>query len=124
MSPSVSENLRSGKRSQNSAHTNSTSVEMVRADERVIGTLAGASAEAPTDRDDDPKWQHSTVPRSLHAANSGSHSPEWIDGMPSIAGFSEKVTAWQPLSASRFTSATARSMSNRGRMPQGMNRSG
>ena len=124
MSPSVSENFRSGKRSQNSAHTSSTSVEMVSADDRVMGTLGGASAEAPTERDDEPRWQHSTVPKSLHAANSGSHAPEWIDGMPSIAGFSEKVTAWQPLLARRFTSATARSTSNRGRMPQGMNRSG
>ena len=42
-------------------------------DDRLIGTLAGASSEVAELRDDEPTWQHSTVPSSQHAANSGSH---------------------------------------------------
>ena len=46
-----------------------------------------------------------TVPSSQHAANSGSHAPEWMLGIPSPAGFSENVIAWQPFAARRRTSA-------------------
>jgi hypothetical protein len=123
-SPSVIENFRSGNRSQNVAQINSTTVYTEATDDAVIATLAGASAEVSVLRDDEPRWQHSTVPSSEQAANSGSQWPEWMLGMPSPSGFSENVTAWQPFSASRRTSFTARSTSNRGRMPQGMKRSG
>ena len=27
-----------------------------------------------------PTWRHTTVPVSSHAARTGSHQPEWIDG--------------------------------------------
>src|SRR5262245_44854399 len=81
MSPSVSEKRNVGKRSQNSAHNNSTSVEIDIVDDSVMRTLAGASSDAAAVRDDDPTWQHRTVPSSQHARNSGSHAPEWIDGM-------------------------------------------
>src|SRR5688572_25865159 len=97
---------------------------MVAADDVVMLTPAGASTADIGLRDDEPRWQHRTVPVSLHAANSGSHSPEWIEGMLSASGFSEKVTAWQPLSARRRTSAAALSTSNNGKMPHGMKRPG
>src|SRR6516225_11846855 len=94
------------------------------ADDSVMGTPGGASGEVATERDDEPTWQHRTVPSSQQAANNGSQYPEWIDGIFSACGRSENVTAWHPLAASRRTSAAARSTSNKGRMPQGMNRSG
>src|SRR5258708_17645658 len=93
-------------------------------DERLIGTGAGASSAVDADLEEEPTWQHNTVPTSQHAANSASHSPEWMLGIPSPAGFSENVTAWQPLAASRRTSVAASFTSNSGRIPQGMNRSG
>src|SRR6187200_3326376 len=97
---------------------------MVIADERFIATGGGASGDVLADFDDEPTWQQSTVPVSLHAANSGSQCPEWMLGMPRPAGFSENVTAWQPLPARRCTSLAASSTSNSGSMPQGMKRSG
>src|SRR5690349_24121336 len=89
-----------------------------------MGTGGGASGPVDADFDDDPTWQHNTVPVSQHAAKSGSHASVWMLGMPRPAGFSENVTAWQPLSASRWISFAHSSTSKSGRMPQGMNRSG
>src|SRR5580692_4476841 len=94
------------------------------ADDRPMATEAGASGEVEAAFDDEPTWRHSTVPTSEQAANNGSQWPEWIDGMWRAAGFSEKVTARHPLAARRRTSMAALSTSKRGRMPQGMNRSG
>src|SRR5438309_2384047 len=99
MSPSVSENFRFGKRHQKSAHMRSPSVNTVPADDRLIGTLAGASSVVIADFDDEPRWQQRTTSSSLHAENSGSHWPEWMLGMPSASGFSLKVTACTPLAA-------------------------
>src|SRR4051794_29497606 len=96
MSPSVRENLRSGKRPHRSDHSSSPSVKIVITGESIMRTLGGASFDVCADRDDEPTWQHSTVPSSEHAANSGSQYPEWIDGICSASGFSENVTAWQP----------------------------
>src|SRR5262245_39055038 len=76
MSPSVSENFRSGKRAQNSAHNKSMRVKIDIVDDDVIFTLAGASFAAGAGRDDEPTWQHNTVPTSHAAAKSGSHAPE------------------------------------------------
>src|SRR5215471_13441168 len=93
-------------------------------DERFIGTGAGASGDVDALLDEDPTWQHNTVPVSVHAANNGSHASVWMLGIPSPAGFSENVTAWQPFAASRCTSRAASCTSNNGRIPHGMNRSG
>src|SRR5271169_4360209 len=93
-------------------------------DDRLMGTDGGASGVVDAALDEEPTCRHNTVPSSEHAANSGSQWPEWIEGMRSAAGFSEKVTAWHPLPASRRTSRAAFSTSNSGRIPQGMNRSG
>src|SRR4029077_20806774 len=99
-------------------------VEIVITGDSIILTLAGASVDVCDERDDDPTWQHSTVPSSEQAANSGSQYPEWIDGILRASGFSENVTAWQPLDARRHTSTAARSTSKRGRIPHGMKRPG
>src|SRR5262245_26551161 len=124
MSPSVSAKRSSGKRCQKPAHRRSPRVKMLMADDRFIGTGGGASGAVDALFDDEPTWQHSTVPVSEQAANSGSHALVWMLGMPSPAGFSENVTAWQPLASSLRTSAAASPTSNRGRIPHGMNRSG
>src|SRR6476661_4980729 len=93
-------------------------------DEIAIGTGTGASGPVVAPFDDDPTWQHSTVSVSEDAANNGSHAPLWIDGAPIAVGFSENVTAWQPLSARRRTSLADSSTSKYGRIPHGMNRPG
>src|SRR6516165_10346061 len=93
-------------------------------DDRLMPTDGGASGVVDADFEEDPTWQHSTVPSSEQAAKSGSQWPEWMDGMRSAAGFSENVTAWHPLEARRCTSSAALSTSKSGRSPQGMNRSG
>src|SRR6185312_1020516 len=124
MSPSVSEKRRFGKRHQKSAHMRSPREYVDMTDDRLMPTDGGASAVVEADFEDDPTWQHSTVPSSEHAAKRGSQWPEWIEGMWSAAGFSENVTAWHPFAARRRTSAAALSTSKSGRMPQGMKRSG
>jgi hypothetical protein len=62
-------------------------------DDDVIFTPAGASVAAGAERDDEPTWQHSTVPTSEAAPKRGSQCSEKIDGMAKASGFSEKVTA-------------------------------
>src|SRR3954453_12530324 len=93
-------------------------------DDRFIATGAGASLVVDARCDDEPTWQHNTVPVSQHAANNGSHASVWMLGIPRPAGFSENVTAWQPLAASRRTSTAASSTTTSGRMPYRMNRPG
>ena len=75
-------------------------------------------------RDEDPTWQTQHRALVAAAAKRGSQALEWMLGIPSASGFSEKVTAWQPLAARRLISLAASSASNRGRTPQGMKRSG
>jgi hypothetical protein len=58
-----------------------------------MAALAGASAEVWNVRDEDPTWQHRTVPSSEAAPKSGSQALEWMLGIPSASGFSENVTA-------------------------------
>src|SRR5215470_3091704 len=93
-------------------------------DDRFIGTGGGASGTVDAAFDDDPTWQHRTVPSSEQAAKRGSQASVWMLGIPITTGFSENVAAWQPFAASRRTSAAASPASKSGRMPQGMNRSG
>src|ERR1700754_698824 len=90
----------------------------------VMFTLGGASWENCGALDDDPTCVQSTVLFSHAASNSGYQCLVWMLGMFSASGFSENVTAWQPLSARRLTSLAASSTSKRGSMPQGMNRPG
>src|SRR5580692_1466073 len=124
MSPSVREKRRSGKRHQKSAHIRSPSEKVDMTEERLMATDGGASGVVPAAFDDEPTWRQSTVPSSEQAPNRGSQCPEWMEGMWRAAGFSEKVTAWQPFWARRRTSAAALSTSKSGRMPHGMKRSG
>ena len=72
---------------------------------RVIITLIGASIEVIVSCDDDPMCRHTTVPSSDTACQNGSQCSLWKLGQPSFSGFSEKVTARQPLAATRRTSS-------------------
>jgi hypothetical protein len=85
-------------------------------------TMNGASGVVPGIFEDEPMCMHSTVSVSTQAANSGSHSPEWIDGRPRGYGFSENVMAWHPCAAQRRTSSAARRGSHSGTMARGMSR--
>ncbi len=66
---------------------------------RVMRTSMGASIEVMTTCDEEPMWRQSTVPSSEHAFQNGSQCSLWRLGQPSFSGFSEKVTAWQPILA-------------------------
>ena len=72
--------------------------------------------------DDDPMCMHTTVFVSWHAVKNGSHSPEWIDGSPSLGGISLKHTACTPRAALRRTSAAASCASHSGISVSGMRR--
>jgi hypothetical protein len=72
---------------------------------RVISTSIGASAAVTTSCDDDPMCRHTIVPSSEHASQNGSQWSLWKLGSFSFSGFSEKLTAWHPLAATRRTSA-------------------
>src|SRR6478672_1430266 len=85
-----------------------------------LPTASGASGDAAGIDDDDPMCMHSVTARSLHAANTGSHSPLWMLGSPSFDGISEKQIACAPLAAMRCTSATERSTSQIGMRQSGM----
>ena len=64
------------------------------------------------------------MPVSAHAANNGSQYPEWIDAILRASGFSENVTAWQPLAAMRLTSLDISSGLQIGGIDSGMKRPG
>ena len=91
---------------------------------RVIITLMGASIEVTTICEDEPMWRHTTVPSSVHACQKGSQWGEWKLGQPSFSGFSENVTAWQPLADVRRISSAIRFTSHSGMIDSGMMRPG
>src|ERR1700684_760158 len=68
---------------------------------RLIMTSIGASTEVIRSWDDEPRCMQTTVPSSAQACQNGS---QWLlcrEGHPSFSGFSEKVTAWELLLATR-----------------------
>ncbi len=91
---------------------------------RAMSTSNGASGAVMTICDEEPMCRHTTVPSSWQARQKGSQWSQWKLGQPSLEGFSEKVTAWQPLAATRRTSAAMSSGSQMAGMDRGMNRPG
>src|SRR5580658_4632239 len=89
--------------------------------DRVMRTSKGESGDGMTISDDEPMCMQTTVPTSEQAFQKGSL---WSLGQPSFDGFSEKVTAWQPLAATRRTSAAMISGSQMAGMDRGMKRPG
>jgi hypothetical protein len=91
---------------------------------RAMSTSKGASGAVMASCDDEPMCRHTTVPSSSHACQKGSQWSGWKLGHPSLEGFSENVTAWLPLAATRRTSAAMSWGSQMGGMESGMKRPG
>src|SRR4029078_9142659 len=88
----------------------------------VAATATGASPDVAGICDDDPMCMHTTVFVSWHAKKNGSHSPEWIDGSPSLGGISLKHTACTPRAALRRTSSAASCASHSWMIGSGISR--
>ena len=87
-----------------------------------IDVARGASGEVEGIDDDDPMCIDTVVSVSSHASHTVSQAPVYMDGSPSLDGFSENATAKQPLAAQRRTSAAASSMSHSGSSASGIRR--
>src|ERR1700722_18575560 len=124
MPPSERETLRSGNLRRTGDQSRSAAAWMMLTGWREIRTSMGASGAVTTKEDDDPMWRQTMVPSSEQADQKGSQWSEWNEGSLSLAGFSEKVTAWQPLSATLRTSSAIASGSQMGGRDNGMNRPG
>jgi hypothetical protein len=90
----------------------------------VIMTSGGESTDGTAIRPDEPMCTDSTVPVSHSAFHSGFQYSSWKLGKPIPAGFSVKVSEWQPFSATRRTSAAHSSASQITGIAIGMNRPG
>src|ERR1700738_4602264 len=95
----ISGNLRS-----TGDHSRSVAALMALSGVMVIMQSIGAPGSRPSMVDDDPMCRQMAVPSSEHAWKNGSQWSPKMCGQPNRAGFSEKVTAWQPLAAIRLTS--------------------
>ncbi len=84
----------------------------------------GAPGAISIDVDDDPMCKQMIVPSSSHALKNGSQCSPKMCGHPSLNGFSENVTAWQPFLATRRTSSAISWGSQIGGIDRGMNRPG
>ena len=91
----------------------------------VIITSTGASGAVTASWPDDPRWIDSDdVARRTAPSRAGPSAASWKLGKPSVAGFSVKVSEWQPLAATRRTSAAASSASQSAGSAIGMKRPG
>jgi hypothetical protein len=90
----------------------------------VIMASIGASMAVMTSWLDEPMCRQITVPVSSQAARNGSQWSLCQLGWPSFSGFSEKVTAWQPLPAMRRTSSAISWGSQMGGTARGIMRPG
>src|SRR5438874_8981163 len=124
MPPSLSAYLSFGNFTGTVDHTKSAAACTMLMGESVISTSIGASSAVITIFDDDPMCTLTTVPSSSHVAKNLSQWPEWMLGYPRCTGFSENVTAKQPFSATRRTSAAILSTSHIIGIASGMKRPG
>src|ERR1700723_3811967 len=91
---------------------------------RLIITSMGASTEVIRSSEDEPRCMQMMVPSSEQAFQKGS---QWLlcrEGQPNFSGFSENVTAWHPILATRRTSSAINSGFQIMGMDRGMNRPG
>src|SRR5271155_4620320 len=119
MPPSDKDTRRSGNLRSTGDHNRSAAAWMMFTGCNEIRTSIGASGAVMTREDDDPMWRQTMVPSSEQADQKGSQWSLWKDGSFSLAGFSEKETAWQPLSATRRTSSAMASGSQMGGSDRG-----
>jgi len=89
-----------------------------------MNASVGMSGEVRIRFDDDPTCIDTTMFASWHAAQTGSQKSVWIEGKPSLVGFSEKATDLAPRAAVRSTSAAAAAGSHNGMIISGMKRPG
>ncbi len=115
---------RSGKRSGTPDHSHSAAPSKALTGKSVGKSSKGGSGEGSGAHPEAPVWRQTTVAVSSHAAKNGSHSPEKIDGTPSRAGNSGKLTALKPRAALRLTSCAASATSASQGSCSGMMRSG
>src|SRR5579875_1887566 len=99
MPPSDSATRRSGNFRRTGDHSRSAAHWMMLMGCSAMSTSNGASGAVIIRDEDEPMCMHTTVPSSEHADQNGSQCASWKLGQPSFEGFSEKVTAWQPLAA-------------------------
>ena len=84
----------------------------------------GMSGDVRIRFDDDPTCIDTTSPASSADRNTGSQWSVWIDGRPSLVGFSEKAIDLAPRAAVRSISAAAATGSHSGMIIMGMKRPG
>ena len=113
-----------GKRRGTPDHSHSPAASSALTGKKVGRISKGGSNDASGAQPDEPVWRQTTVSVSSQAARNGSHSPLKIEGRPSRAGNSGKLTALKPRAALARTSAAATSMSASQGSCSGMMRSG
>src|SRR4051794_7031269 len=109
MPPSENAILIAGNRVGTLAHSQSAAVTSALTGKRLVYSSSGAPGERAAVHDDDPLWRQMTVSVSSHARRNGSQYVESIGASPRSTGFSGKLTALNPRSALRRTSAAATS---------------
>src|SRR5690348_5724108 len=82
------------------------------------------SSDVRSMNDDDPTCMLITKRASSHDLKTGSQYPVWIDGSPSLVGFSENAMHFAPRAAVRSISAAAAAGSHNGMIIIGMKRPG
>ena len=107
MPPSDRATFSFGKRSGTPDHSHSPAASSALTGKKVGRISKGGSGEGRGAQADDPVCRQTTVSVSSQAAKKGSHCPLKMDGRPSWAGNSGKLTALKPRAALARTSAAA-----------------
>ena len=113
-----------GKRKATPDHNHSPAASSALTGKKVGRISKGGSGEGRAAQADDPVCRQTTVSVSSQAAKKGSHCPLKIEGRPSWAGNSGKLTALKPRAALARTSSAATAMSFSQGSCRGMMRSG
>src|SRR5215469_5266517 len=125
MEPSDSAIFRPGNLTKLPLNSQSSSVPAwLAAAEYAMNASVGMSSEVRIRLEDEPTCIETTNPASWHACHSGSQWSVWIDGSPSLTGFSENAIDFAPRATVRSTSAAAATESHSGMIIIGMNRPG
>src|SRR5271167_666659 len=109
--PSDMATFRRGKRSGTPDHSHSPAAMSAFTGKSVGSSSNGGSGDGSAAHPEAPVCRQTTVEVSSQAAKKGSQAPLKIEGKPSWAGNSGKLTALQPLAALATTSAAATSTS-------------
>ena len=124
MPPSDRAIARSGKRSGTPDHSHSAAATSAFTGNRVGSSSKGGSGEGSGAHEEAPVCRQTTVAVSSQAANRGSQWPVKMEGRPSWAGNSGKLSALKPRPALARTSAAATATSPSQVSWSGMIRSG